>query len=653
MYKKVLSVLLLTAFSVSFSFAIEKPSIDDLVTPSKYRSIKISPDGKYFSATVEDSGKNTVVIIDRKTMDVTGVLSFTGREQPGGVRWVSDERVVASVYRKAGGLEAPFNTGNVVAMNADGSRKKLIFGYQSKSGLAVNPTVERMSFLDILPEDPKRILIASTPLNQDASNRVTAYKLNIYTGKKVRVARSPGDFGELLADQEGQIRVATSNVSEGGLNYNEFYYRESNGDKWKLLKRFEDHNNGINLISFSPDGKSFFFTSRQEVSGSKIDTEALFAFNVDSKKTSLVYRNPRVDLDSVEAWRGNPQAIHLTPDYSKVIVLDNKDPVSKWYPSLQKSFPHSEINFINRTWDGKEAILYVNSEKNPGTFYLFNTEKQSLEKVFSAMPWLENKELAATEAFSMKARDGVELFGYLTLPVGQKAGLPMIIIPHGGPHGPRDYWTYDPDVQFLASKGYAVLKVNFRGSGGYGERFEKLGYRQWGGKMINDMTDATQWAIAEGVADKNRICIYGASYGGYASLMSVVKEPDLYQCAIGYVGIYDMEMMYEKGDIPGRESGENYLKKVLGKDKAELMAFSPAYQVDKIKADLFIIHGEEDIRAHFDHAKKLKSKLDHAGKEYKWLTKKGEGHGFYKMENRKELYKEMVAFFDKNLKKDL
>ena len=649
MLKQFLFLMIMSCLAINASFAANKPTIDDLVKPSKYRNIKISPDGKYFSAAVEADGKNTVVIIDRKTMEITGVVAFTGKEQIGNTFWVNNERIAASVVRNVGRLEAPLDTGNVIAMNADGSRKKIIFGYQSKGGIAVNPTVETISVLDLLPDDPKRILIASTPVNSDVSNRVTAYKLNVYTGTKIKVAKSPGEFGQLLADNKGQIRVATTISTSNGKNYHEFYYRNDNDSDWKLLKKYEDNNNPIRLLSFSEDGQSFFLTSRHKVSDSEQDTNALFSFNVSERVMNLVYRDRLVDLDRVEIWEDSPVAIHLTPDYSRVKVIDSTDSVAKWYPALQKAFPYSEITFTNRTWDDKEAILYVKSDKNPGAFYLFNTENQSLNLLFSAMPWLNDLQLATTEAFSIQARDGVNLFGYLTLPQdAPDRNLPLIVIPHGGPHGPRDDWTYDPDVQVFASKGYAVLKVNFRGSGGYGEAFEKLGYRQWGGKMIDDMTDATRWTISEGIADKNRICIYGGSYGGYASLMSVVREPDLYQCAVGYVGVYDMELMYEKGDIPARDSGENYLKKVIGTDKSELRAFSPVHQVSKIKADLFIVHGEEDIRAHYDHAKALKAALDKAEKEYDWLTKKGEGHGFYNPENRKELYTKLVAFFDKH-----
>jgi dipeptidyl aminopeptidase/acylaminoacyl peptidase len=258
--------------------------------------------------------------------------------------------------------------------------------------------------------------------------------------------------------------------------------------------------------------------------------------------------------------------------------------------------------------------------------------------------------MASAKPFKMVARDGVELHGYLTIPKGSDGkNLPLIVHPHGGPHGPRDFWTFTPDAQVLASRGYAVLQINFRGSGGYGREFLYSGYGEWGATMQDDVTDATLWAIEQGHADAKRICIYGASYGGYAALMGVVKEPDLYQCAIGFVGVYSLPMMFEKGDIPDSRFGQNYLKEALGEDINSLKSRSPAYNVDKIKADVMLVHGGKDERVPIEQAEFLMAQFDKIGKPYEWFVKKREGHGFYKPENRLELYQKQLAFFDKHI----
>jgi dipeptidyl aminopeptidase/acylaminoacyl peptidase len=224
----------------------------------------------------------------------------------------------------------------------------------------------------------------------------------------------------------------------------------------------------------------------------------------------------------------------------------------------------------------------------------------------------------------------------------------MVVMPHGGPHGVRDYWRFDPYVQMLASRGFAVLQVNFRGSGGYGREFLYSGYKRWGLEMQDDVTDATLWAIANGITTPNSVCIFGASYGGYASLMGAVKEPDLYACAIVYVGVYDLEMMLTEGDIPETESGKNYLDQALGNDLQDLRQRSPINHLEKLTAPLMIVHGAKDRRVPIEQAEALRERMDDLGKEYEWLVKPNEGHGFYDKDNRIELYEAMLEFLNRH-----
>jgi dipeptidyl aminopeptidase/acylaminoacyl peptidase len=216
--------------------------------------------------------------------------------------------------------------------------------------------------------------------------------------------------------------------------------------------------------------------------------------------------------------------------------------------------------------DGRKRVVFVDSDTNPGDFYLFDQASGSLSKLVSSMSWIKPAQMASMEPIELSARDGLKLRGYLTRPLGKEAAkqLPMVVLVHGGPYGVRDNWAFDPEVQLLASRGYAVLQVNFRGSDGYGHAFARAGFGEWGGKMQDDVTDATRWAITQGIADAKRICIYGASYGGYAALEGAVKEPDLYQCAIGNSGVYDLRLMHSRGDIHESEHGEAYLMDALG-----------------------------------------------------------------------------------------
>jgi dipeptidyl aminopeptidase/acylaminoacyl peptidase len=253
------------------------------------------------------------------------------------------------------------------------------------------------------------------------------------------------------------------------------------------------------------------------------------------------------------------------------------------------------------------------------------------------------------EPFTLKARDGVELHGYITRPSGEGPHA-LVVLPHGGPHGFRDYWDYDWEVQLLANRGYAVLQVNFRGSGGYGEAFQSRGYTEWGARMQDDVTDATRWAIDQKIAQPDRICIYGASYGGYAALQGAVREPALYRCAIGYAGVYDLELMRSSGDIPRSRIGRALLQRALGNDLERLRAQSPANHADKIQVPVLLIHGKEDRRADFEQAKRMKAGLDKNGKRFEWMALGREGHGVYDEETRSEVYGRIVGFLDQHLK---
>jgi dipeptidyl aminopeptidase/acylaminoacyl peptidase len=247
----------------------------------------------------------------------------------------------------------------------------------------------------------------------------------------------------------------------------------------------------------------------------------------------------------------------------------------------------------------------------------------------------------------LKARDGTPLHGYLTLPKGLQRNAPLVVMPHGGPFGVRDNWEYSPDVQLLASRGYAVLQVNFRGSSGYGREFLMAGYREWGGAMQHDVTDATRWAIEQGIADPQRVCIYGASYGGYAALMGVASEPDLYRCAIGHIGVYDLPMMYSQGDIQDRLSGENYLDDTLGRDGLEER--SPTRLASSIKVPVLLTAGKEDDRAPPEHTERMAAALRKAGRQVESKVYAGEGHGLYVEANRLDHAQRVLAFLDRHI----
>ncbi|MFT5164628.1 MAG: dipeptidyl aminopeptidase/acylaminoacyl peptidase [Alteromonadaceae bacterium] len=257
--------------------------------------------------------------------------------------------------------------------------------------------------------------------------------------------------------------------------------------------------------------------------------------------------------------------------------------------------------------------------------------------------------MSAMTPIQLKARDGVDLHGYLTLPASQPKNAPLIVYLHGGPHGVRDHWEYQDDVQFLASRGYAVLQVNFRGSGGYGGHFEYQGHHQWGDKMIKDIVDATRWTLKNHPVNSDKICTMGGSYGAFAALSAAVEAPEMFDCVIGISGVYDLELLSHDTDIVKSSSGDYYLKEVLGTDKKQLQAQSPINHLDKLTAPMLIIHGKKDKRTPLEQAEQLQQKFDAKKHPYQWMLMDLEAHGVYKPENRVKMYQKIEAFLKQYL----
>ncbi|MFS1524914.1 alpha/beta hydrolase family protein [Microbulbifer sp. 2304DJ12-6] len=252
------------------------------------------------------------------------------------------------------------------------------------------------------------------------------------------------------------------------------------------------------------------------------------------------------------------------------------------------------------------------------------------------------------QADAFTTKDGFRIGTYLTFPRGDKNTLPMVVVPHGGPHA-RDYWGYDQDAQILSQYGYLVLQINFRGSTGYGDHFYDAGRLEWGGKIQSDIFDAVNWAVEKGYADPERICIYGGSFGGYSALMNPIRYPDLYQCAIGHVGVYDLEMMYKKGDIKRRDRGLAYLKRELSKNEHFLKENSPLHNTSRLNLPLMIVHGEQDERVPVEHAEHMLKQLKKEHKPVKSLIISNAGHGFYSEENNLQFYTELLRFLDQHI----
>ncbi|WP_241651645.1 S9 family peptidase [Pseudoalteromonas sp. PS5] len=468
--------------------------------------------------------------------------------------------------------------------------------------------------------------------------------MNVHTGVRRKVTASPRKMGSFLTDHHGEVRAVVTQDDDG---YSSVYTRTAKQSDWVELK-LADELDDFWMHGFDKTGKSVYLSASKNG-----EPKAFYQLNLESKALTHIFQDKEVDPTKVwvDPLDKSPFAIELDPGYPTYAFIDDNANWSQRLKSLVASIPGNQIRIVSSTRDGEQVVVFASSDTNPGDYYLYNSKENKMRYLASARQWIAPAKMSNMEAIAFTSRDGLTINGYLTTPLGkEKKNLPLIVMPHGGPHGPRDFWQFDPEVQMLSSRGIAVLQVNFRGSGGYGEAFERLGYQKWGKEIQYDIIDGTKDLIAKGIVDDKRICIMGASFGGYSALQSAILEPDLFQCAVGVVGVYDLPLMFEEGDVAQRSSGVAYLERVLGTDEKQLKAFSPSYNADKLKVPVLIVHGGEDQRAPIEQAESIIDALKEAKVPHQYYLLEDEGHGFYKPEHRLKYYQKVLAFLEQPLK---
>lgn len=634
-------IIVLCSLLISFNL-FSMNTLEDFFDTGGYVEVKISPSGEFYSITYQEGNEVKLVILNKETGKTTSAFSFGDYQKVMTVTWLNDERFMMTVAKTVGYLDTKGGRPYYVVSNVDGSnRREVLFSNTSY-----------MNVISLLPNDKENILVTKGHYNDDFAVKV--HKLNIYNGKMDYVAGQPKEdvFG-ITTDIDGNPRIAFSykEKKEQGLGKGDLkvYFKKTVKGDWESLnlkKLNYQKGDTLAFLGMNLEGDKAFILND---SGRK--TKAIYAFDLATEKLNLLASNDSVDItDAIVGPHGDVIGVTFDPDYPSYKYFDpsGKNIIFK---NLNDTFKNYRLEFTSHSKSQNLAVFKVEADTTPTTFYLYDLEKKQATFIASQAPKIKKENLSPMEPFRIKARDGMELNGYLTIPKNKEdKNLPTIVVAHGGPHGPRDFWGYRTDVQYLASLGYAVIQVNFRGSGGYGKSFEESGYRKWGREMQDDITDATHWAIAQGISDEERICIYGGSYGGYAALMGVIREPDLYKCALGYVGVYSLPEMKESGDIPKSESGRKYLEMVHGQDLEDMKSRSPAFNVDKIKASLFIAHGKDDVRVPMEQFEALTNALDEIDYPYESMVR-DEGHGYHQPKNKTDFYTKMASFFEDNLGK--
>ncbi|MCH1931464.1 S9 family peptidase [Shewanella sp. A25] len=620
---------------------------------SEYSDVKISPTGKYLSAITSVEGKNVLLVLDAQTKKIINAVRFPGNAQIGDYAWANSERLVFQKVYLKGWTDVPQYYGELMAVNADGSHSSYLFGYnngeqQTGSNIKKNTAIQATAYiLDPLPEDERYMLVRAIPWNNSSSLDYEAlqdvYRVDLYKGTRKRVTTAPIGLARFMTDHEGEVRFVTGEDSKNDTKV--FYKQDGN---WVNTDKLNLGLSDFNPISFADNNNTIYAAGRFDNA-----TLGVYRINLETGEKTKIIHDEAVDPSNFWINGTNKQlyAVEFENGYPSYAFVDNQDSHAKLLKDLLAALPGHQVRIVSETSDGNTFVIIAFNDRNPGDYYTFDTKQLKLTYLASARSWLDPEKMAEVKPISFASRDGKTIHGYLTLPNGKEAkNLPLVVNPHGGPHGVRDWWGFEPENQLLAQHGIAVLQVNFRGSGGYGDNFKESGYQKWGSDIQHDIIDATKYVIEQGFVDKDRICISGGSFGGYSALQSAVLAPNMFKCAIGFAGVYDLELMFKEGDVASRRAGTSYLKNVLGEDKAVLKAMSPSANVDKLKANLLLVHGGDDERAPIEQLESLEKALKAHNYPYQKMVMDNEGHGFYNDNHRAEYYDQMLSFLKTNLK---
>lgn len=603
--------------------------LEDFFRNSERTGYQLSPDGSYISYMAPYKDRLNVFVrrVDETDEHAIRITNETERSVAG-YMWADNQRLL---YMKDTAGDENYQ---LYGVHRDGSDDR---AYTAFDGV-------RTSLIDDLEEQPGVVMIGMNKRNPEVFD---PYRLNIETGELTLLAENPGNIQGWMTDHDGRLRVATAIVD--GVN-TQILYRDTEDEPFKpvLTTNFRDV---VSFMEFTPDNKEVYAATNLHR-----DKTILVRMNpATCEELEVLYENERYDIASISYSRKRKKLL-------SVYCTGHKEPVRHYFDAeeeqlrqrIKAHFPNQRYGIADTDKAEANYLIYVGGDRTRGSYWHYNALTDEAKKIADLAPWIKSDEMNAMHPVCYTTRDGLQIEAYLTLPDGLTPDtakhLPIVVNPHGGPWA-RDCWGYSSEVQFLSNRGYAVFQMNFRGSTGYGRHFLEASYKQWGLKMQDDITDGVKWLIEQGIANPNRIAIYGGSYGGYATLAGLTFTPDLYACGIDYVGVSNLftfmqtippywrpmlEMMYEQVGHPEH-------------DADQLAATSPALHADKIKVPLFVAQGANDPRVNKAESNQMVEALRQRGVVVEYMVKDNEGHGFHNQENRFDFYRAMERFLKAHL----
>jgi dipeptidyl aminopeptidase/acylaminoacyl peptidase len=621
--------------------------VEDFAKRSEAWGATLSPTGEYAAIEVPsaDGLETQLQIVKLDGSGKTQVLRFGRMEHVSDVTWTADDRIVVARAKMDPLDPRPYSTGQLMTSDINGKNQEVLFGYVPDNGPQRGRRKDEgwADLIGTLEDEPGYALVDFTCATCGDEPDTVVYRVNTITGDRKEIERG-GKVARYQFDRTGEPRIRrTLDDSDNPV----WHYRRTKGGAWEPMPK-------------SIAGRRLF--------GARFaaDNNVLYAFVADDMEPAQAYR---IDLaaGTREKLAGNPDTeptgwleggrkdmpfgVYYNTDKPSIQYIDKSSEWTQLHAGLMKSFPGQVVWIQDTSRDGNRVLFSVSSDRSPGDWYLYDRAEKKAQKLVEYRPWVSAAKMAPTRPITYTNRDGTKMFGlYTANGTGPK---PTIVMPHGGPFEVSDTWGFDSDAQFFASRGYAVLQINYRGSNGRGEGFVKSGWKGWGDKIQNDITDGLKAAIDQKLVDPDKVCIYGASFGGYSAMMQPILNPGIYKCAIGYVGVYDLPLM-RRTDKNGGESKRlvRFWDRTLGTDMAALAKVSPALRAKEIDVPVMLVHGKADTTADFNQFKVMSAALREAGRPAEEFLASAEGHGFVKPENIAELYRRMEKFLDKYIGPD-
>jgi dipeptidyl aminopeptidase/acylaminoacyl peptidase len=628
------------ALIIGMPSAADTP-IEHFASLPTFQRAKLSPDGNSIVYGVPSSEGRLTVVHQNLDGSERGYFPPPKNAEIESFYWANNNVLlikVGTLIKRSGYARERFNS-RVWAYNIKEKKTRWLGKPKSRNTFADSDELPQRAsqieqIVDFLADDPDHILLG---LNFDLDAQDEVFRVNVNSGKRKMIKSQRHSIYSWYTDNTAQIRLGI-----GYKNDRQFTIFRKEDGTWVDLDK-TDWSDTFSFTGFTEDPNIIYATARTEEG-----TIGLFTIHVETGELiERKFTHPKYDIASVikHPITGYVSGVSYIDDFYRIKYFD-KD-LARIKRGIDKALPSTNNYIAGRAKERRAYLIYSDSDTLPGAYYLFDRDKGELAAITTTYPDLDLSKAASTRAVTITARDGTEIPGYLTLPNGHEdpEGLPAIILPHGGPTA-RSTADWHYKAQFLADRGYVVMQPNFRGSEGYGVSFQRAGERQWGGLMQDDVTDATSWLINQGYADPARICIVGSSYGGYASLMGVIKEPTLYKCAASINGVADLPSMKARDD--NFLGSEDWTDKI-GLEGAKDRDVSPFHRAEEINVPTLIMASRNDRRVPYTQSEKMHKRLLKLKKETRYVEMQDGDHYMMTAASRFTVLEELEKFLSKHI----